>query len=94
MNKLKTNYEAACMAYINEFAQKQNLEFTEWLGDEVGIVAIFEEEIILNFSDIVHDIDNEVQPRLIIKWNYDSMENHTKRINYKSFCMGLRFSDI
>ena len=92
MNKLKTNYENAVAAYIAKFEKKQELDLEHWV--EFGEIACFGDVFFFNFSDIRLDIDNNIEKGLIIKYTYDSIDHDPKRMNYKSYTMGLRFEQI
>lgn len=102
-NKKKTlrmkAYEAACMDYIDAFCKKQNLEFDGWVGDEIGQVAGFSSQYYFNLSDIIYDIDTEQLKGNILSWqdesiNFNSQLSKPKIINYKSYCIGLRYEDL
>ena len=91
MSKIKKDYKNACMAYIEAFAEKQGLTFDDWADyleiADFGITDVF------SLSDIRFDIDTNQSAGLINDWNESVLENHKENgyINYKSWCMGLRY---
>lgn len=96
IEKLKQKYDKICNEYITEFVKKHDYEFSSWVSDEVGGIACFIEQYFFCFEDIVYDINNNCPKELIFKWQEDCVENmdNNKKINFKSYCMGLRFQDI
>lgn len=94
MKTLKAKYERIVDAYIKEFEKKQDMELEHWVGDEVGGICSFGDVLFFSFDDIRLDIDTNQPKGQIIDWLYDTMERNGGRINYKSWSMGLRYSDI
>ena len=88
MKPLSEKYEKIAKQYIKKFAKKQHLDFDYWIGDTVGSVASFDESYYIDFLDIKHDIDTEQPEYQIMEW-YDGITPEN-RINYKSYCLGLR----
>jgi len=93
MSVLSSNYKAACVAYIRAFEKKQGMEFFGWIGDYVGELADFSGWV-FNLSDIIHDIDTKQPKGNIIAWYDACIDNAPQRINYSSWCMGLRFEQL
>lgn len=94
MKNLKAKYERIVDAYIKEFEKKQEVELEYWVGDEVGGICSFGDVLFFSFDDIRLDIDTNQPKGQIIDWLYDTMEHNGDRMNYKSWSMGLRYSDI
>ena len=97
--ELQAEYEKICNEYVKRFAKKQGIEFNFWAGDEVGVLAIFNDEYSFILSEIIHDINTGQKKGLILQWQNDTFEEHfnsenKKTINYKSYCMGLRYKDL
>lgn len=93
--ELQLRYYEVVMDYCKAFSDKQEMEFSSWVGDEVGGVGWFN-DFTLDFADVKYDIDNNIKKGLIVDWYYESVDaamSKAKRqvINYKSYCMGLRF---
>ena len=89
-------YEKACNDLIILFSEKQDLEFDGWMGDEVGGIAGFATQYFFNLSDIIHDLKTNQKKGLILDWQIEDVDfnlfnENPKRINYKSYAMGLRF---
>lgn len=96
---LKEQYEQAVNRYIEKFVKKHGYEFTDWVADEVGGIAVFIEQYYFNFTDIKYDIDNKVKKGLIFQHQDDSVEHHLtvnqeEIINFRSYAMGLRYEHL
>jgi hypothetical protein len=94
IEKLEKQYEFACNEYVKKFSEKQGLEFDGWVGDTVGGIASFIDQYFFNFNDIVWDINSDQPVGLITQWQDDCVENNGKSINYYSYSLGLRHSDL
>jgi hypothetical protein len=90
---LEKRKEKTVMAYIDAFCEKQDLHFDSWVGNDIGGLADFN-DLCFNFQDIVWDINSSQKKGLIIEWISESIDNPGKSINYYSYTLGLRFSDI
>lgn len=88
---LQERYEKVCQAYITRFERKQGLELEFWLDDKVGSIACFGDIYFFSFDDIRYDMDTDQPVWQIIQWLEDSTFR-SKHINYKSYCMGARYS--
>jgi hypothetical protein len=93
LNKLQKNYEDSCNAYIQEFCDKQEMDFNGWIADVVGGVAECN-NFTFNFHDIVWDVNGNAPIGLIVDWYYESVANYPKSINYFAYTKGLRYSDL
>ena len=89
---LKKDYEKVCMNYIKVFEKKHDFDFYDWI-DGVGNNADFNGDYVFHFSDVKHDIDNNIEKGKILEW-YDyclGIYSETKRfVNYESYLMGAR----
>ena len=95
MSKLQKEYIAVVNKYLDMFIKKQGYEFSSWVSDDVGGIACFIEQYFFSFDDIRMDIDRKIKKGLIFEWQDDGVENHEKgNINYNSYILGLRFSDL
>lgn len=94
MKSLKEKYKRIVHAYIKEFEKKQDVQLEYWVGDKVGGICTFGDVLFFSFDDIRHDIDTNQPKGQILDWLYQSIERISNRINYASWCMGLRYSDI
>lgn len=95
---LQQQYEQVVADYIEVFCNKQGLNFEYWVGDDIGGIADFGCIYFFNFDDIRLDIDTNQPENQIINWIEETIENANsdaeKMINYRSWCMGLRYEDI
>lgn len=80
---LKENYENACNDYIEVFCKKQSVEFSFWVGDEIGGTACFNNYYCIGLTDIVYDINTNQKKDLIFEW-WDSGD----RVNYDAYTRG------
>jgi hypothetical protein len=87
------SYSDVCHEYVRLFEKKHEYEFTGFVGDTCQI-ASFIDEYFFNIADIVHDIDNEIKADLIFQWHRECLENEHKKINFRSYAMGLRFEQV
>lgn len=89
---MKKRYEQAVQEYILAFCLKHEIDFDYWVAGNIGGVAGFAGgEVYLNFDDIRFDIDTNQPAELIICHYWDSIENHPKEINFRSYAKGLRY---
>lgn len=93
LSRLRQTYEFVCNEYAQKFANRQEMEFDVWVGNEVGGVGHFN-DFTFNFRDIVWDVNTKQPKGLIIDWYYESIDNHPKYINYYSYSKGLRYEDL
>ena len=91
--QLKRRYEQACQEYVFLFCEKQGMDFDGWVADEVGGIAVCA-DFYFNLHDIKLDVDKDVEAGVICGWYYDNLESGKPPINYTSYLMGLRQSDI
>ena len=84
MEKLKKDFETAVMNYVEFFCIKQQCDFEGWIGDEVGGVGEFR-DYYFNISDIIYDVDNEVDARKIFRWQDYCVEHEDTKLNYSSY---------
>ena len=95
MKDLQKSYNRICSEYIKLFEKKQDLELDFWVSNDIGGVACFGDIYFFTFDDIKLDIDSNQPKGLIISYLEDSMEfREMDQINYKSYCMGLRYKDL
>lgn len=87
--ELAENYKKACEAYVEVFCKKQDMYFDEWVGDEVGGIALCN-DFYFGIGDIIDDIEYDQPVGSIIDWYYDNLKYEDIHINYKSYIRGLR----
>lgn len=89
---LKTQYNAVISEYIARFSERNDLEFDP--DDYQSDYFFFTGGLYLfSINDIRLDVDQNPEPRTVIRW-YCSKERVVKNINYRSYLMGLRMSDL
>jgi len=93
------NYENICNELLQKFITKQGIEFDGWIAEEVGTIACCSSQYFFNFEDIVHDLKTKQPKGLILDWlmdgtDYNMFREKTQYINYKSYTIGLRYSDL
>ena len=88
---LKT-YKESVNAIVDLFCEKQDMDFEYWVAGTIGEVCEIS-GFFFNFSDIVTDLEKKAKPGVIISWHNDNADSE-KYINYNSYIMGLRISDI
>jgi hypothetical protein len=101
LSELQVTFNFVVEKYITKFVKKHGYEFSNWVSDEIGGIAVFVEQYFFDFNDIRMDIDNNVKKDLIFKWQDDGVEyalknpnEETTNINFKSYISGLRYSDL
>ncbi|GIJ96581.1 hypothetical protein CAPN001_11500 [Capnocytophaga stomatis] len=92
------NFEKASIQLVEAFAEKQELDFEGFVGDDPAGVACFSWSYFFNISDIYHDLKTNQPKDLIIEWHDESAErtsqdDNPKWINYQSWTMGKRYED-
>ena len=89
-------FEYAARNLIKEFCHKQDLQF-EFDNYDVGggIICLsdyffnIEDIYYFNIEDIYYDMKHNKPKGKILQW-YDYVLMHDTKINYRSYCMGLR----
>ena len=99
VKELIKQYEFVCNEWVNKFSNKHGLEFSGWVGDSIGEVAVFIDQYFFNLSDIILDIKTKQPKGLILQWQDDEVEyalldTNNPTINYKSYTMGLRHNQL
>ncbi len=83
--KLKEQLYSVISQYIDIFCDKQEVELDSFVNDDMLGIALVS-DFYLNISDIVFDIDNEVEKGKIFKWYYASIDADTNPFpNYKNY---------
>ena len=88
---LQHDYESVVMKYIQTFAEKHDLEFDSWIN--FGEVAVFG-DMYVSFDDLRRDINLQVPSHIFTDWYWACIDNAPKYINFSSYIMGLRYTDI
>lgn len=86
-------YDVICNKIVEEFCEKQGLEFDGWVGDNVGEVASFNTIYFFNMTDIILDLRENADKGEILKWQDENLESENY-INYYSFTKGLRCNQL
>lgn len=82
--QLKENYEKACNAYVVELLRMWDLDDTGyygyWIGDDIGGVYAYGDNIFLNMSDIIFCVENDVEEKEYEDWqDYTIFANEFKQ---------------
>lgn len=80
----KASYAHAIGQYLDLFCEKQGLSFEFWHGDVPGSAAYFG-DMMLQFTDIVYDIDTKQEPGKISDW-YSNLHFRSQNIPYRTYC--------
>jgi hypothetical protein len=88
---IKKDLESAINAYLKAFEVKYDGEFDEesdlmevrWFGD-----------YFFTIDEIIHDVDNPQHEGEIFKWWNEMVDFEGFKINFKSWCRGVRLTDI
>jgi hypothetical protein len=90
MKILENAYNKVVHSYIKLFCHKQGIDFDFWIGGQIGGIASFNDWYHYNFLDIKFDIDSNQPVHRILNYFDESVEYSDVKINYTSYCMGLR----
>lgn len=91
LSKLKEQYKFVCEQYLQKFINKHNYEFTGWIGDEVGGIAVFIEQYFFNMDDIIYDVNNKLPKDMVFRWQDDNLEaGYDSMINLHAYSKGMR----
>ena len=81
-------FEYTTRNLIKEFCDKQDLQFEFENSDiEAGVVCL--SDYFFNIEDIYYDMKHNKTKGKILQW-YDYVLMHNTKINYNSYCMGMR----
>jgi hypothetical protein len=96
--KFITYFEQATSVLIESFCKKHECDIEYIISDDVtGIYCIG--DAYLSLSDIYYDMKTNQPKDFIFDWFWKSVEFKTNNpdgayINYKSYCMGLRYEQL
>ena len=95
MNNLSINLTNAFGSYIHTFCEKNDLsiEYVEFQHNDSNL---FINDIHYDIYDIIYDIDSEQPINMLSDYNEYIInsftdKNQKTRINYTSYCKGLRY---
>mgnify|MGYP003615410022 FL=1 len=81
---MKKQLEKVLKQYIKEFEKKQDLTFEFAVDDNLMTSIFFENGIHFYMTDIIYDIDNNIEKGLIDKWVEYVLINESC-INYRTY---------
>ena len=93
ISEIKERLDNCIDLYTDLFCQKQEVYADGWIGEIKGGINCFADAF-LSFDDIRTDLELDAPKGLIFAWYWDNVENQGKAINYYSYVLGLRISDI
>jgi len=92
MKTLAEKYEKIVKKYEKKFCRKHGFELGYWIGGDVG--EMYETaDMYFKFHEMKYDIDTEQPENYLLEW-YENDLLQTKKVNYKSYCLGLRPAHI
>ncbi|MCB0515192.1 MAG: hypothetical protein KDD49_03905 [Bacteroidetes bacterium] len=99
LKELNNQYELVCNEIVKRFCAKQKIEFDYWIGDKVGVIALFASQYFIALDDIIFDLNSNQPNGLILDWQNDSVDYNTrseskKYISYPSYANGERYEQI
>ena len=93
ISEIKERLDNCIDLYTDLFCQKQEVYAEGWIGEIKGEINCFADAF-LSFEDIRIDLEMNIPKGEIWNWYWDNVENDKKAINYYSYALGLRISDI
>ena len=81
---MKKQLEKVLKQYIKEFEKKQDLTFEFAVDDDLMTSIFFENGIHFYMTDIIYDIDNNIEKGLIDKW-FEYVLINESCINYRTY---------
>jgi hypothetical protein len=93
ISEIKKRLDNCIDLYTDLFCQKQEVYAAGWIGEIKGGINCFADAY-LSFEDIRTDLELDAQKGMVFEWYWDNVENEGKAINYYSYVLGLRISDI
>ena len=81
---MKKQLEKVLKQYIKEFEKKQDLTFEFAVDDDFMTSIFFESGIHFYMTDIIYDIDNDIEKGLIDKW-FEYVLINESCINYRTY---------
>lgn len=95
MTELQEKYESVCNDYLKKFCKKQGFEFEKdaWVNNDIGGIVMVN-DMFINFSDIVWDVNSKQPKGVITSWYYGCLENAEYSVNYYAYAKGIRNEDL
>ena len=81
---MKKQLEKVLKQYIKEFEKKQDLTFEFAVDDDLMTSIFFENGIHFYMTDVIYDIDNNIEKGLIYKW-FEYVLINESCINYRTY---------
>ena len=81
---MKKQLEKVLKQYIKEFEKKQDLTFEFAVDDDLMTSIFFENGIHFYMTDVIYDIDNDIEKGLIDKW-FEYVLINESCINYRTY---------
>ena len=81
---MKKQLEKVLKQYIKEFEKKQDLTFEFAIDDDLMTSIFFENGIHFYMTDVIYDIDNNIEKGLIDKW-FEYVLINESCINYRTY---------
>lgn len=88
--ELKERFNNIITEYVELFCIKHDIKFNYWIADRFGEVAEFNSTYYINFREIKHDIDSNVEKDKFFEWYDFVLENHYKDNPYMNYEVYLK----
>ena len=94
--KRKDRLNKILQEYVDLFSKKHEITFDGSVNDDLLDILFFG-DYFMSIEDVVFDIDNDINEPEFYNWYDSTLEFAMKNkdvptINYKSWCMGARYS--
>lgn len=94
-DRIIEDFSKTAIELMEAFAEKQDLEFEGFVGDDPAGVACFSWSYFFNLSEIYLDLSTNQPKGLIKEWNAEITEQrlngNEKYINYFHWTLGKRY---
>lgn len=90
---LRGKLERILKEYIRKFEKKHELELEFAVADDLMGILCFG-DYYFSINEIIHCIDTNQPKHLILDWHDESVKYEDVKINFQSWCMGLRFEHL
>lgn len=86
-------YDSICNQLVDKFVKKHGYEFSCWISDSPGTIAVFIDQYFFNMTDIIEDLKGEYKKEEIFRWQDYCLECHYENrtaVNLHAYIKGMR----